>query len=297
MSSSYCSSRTHRGLNTFHRELFVDILSSFLTSAKFTRHEYEEYVKPLIEAEVEVASSDPTTRAIELAHNLAFRSGLGSPLFAPAHNSTTVEDVKSFASSVFTKENIAVLGTGIEHSKLAQLSEKAFNLQASTASTPPASKYYGGESRLESSTGPQTVFIGFGASGGPSADLAALWAYLSPEPSVKWSEGLSSIAASIPKDSSVQSLYLPYSDGTLLGLLVQGATAASVKEAGKASVQALKSVASGLKEDELKRAVSKAKFNAAQAADKKEGLIYALGTKVECILVSLPVIYTCIRRF
>ena len=92
----------HRGLNTFHRELFVDILSSFLTSAKFTRHEYEEYVKPLIEAEVEVASSDPTTRAIELAHNLAFRSGLGSPLFAPAHNSTTVEDVKSFASSVFS---------------------------------------------------------------------------------------------------------------------------------------------------------------------------------------------------
>ena len=255
-------------------------------------------MKPLIEAEVGVASSDPTTRAIELAHNLAFRSGLGSPLFAPAHSSITVEDIKSFASSVFTKENIAVLGTGIEHSKLVQLSEKSFNLPASTASTAPASKYYGGESRIESSSGPQTVFVGFGASGSPSADLAALSAYLSPEPSVKWSEGLSSIAASIPKDSSVRSLYLPYSDGTLLGLLVQGATAASVKEAGKASVQALQSVASGLKEDELKRAVSKAKFNAAQVADRKEGLIYALGTKVEgCILLSLSVIHARIRRF
>lgn len=285
------------GPNTIRRELFVDVLASFLTSAKFTRHEYEEYVKPLIEAEVEAASSDPTTRAIELAHNLAFRSGLGSPLFAPAHNSITAEDVKSFASSAFTKENIAVLGTGIDHSKLAQLSEKSFNLKASTTPTPAASKYYGGESRIEHSSGPQTVFVGFGTSGRPSADLAALWAHLCPEPSVKWSEGLSSIAASIPKDASVQSLYLPYSDGTLLGLLVQGATAASVKEAGKASVQALRSVASGLKDDELKRAVSKAKFNAAQAADRKEGLIYALGTKVGCILFSLPVIYACIRRF
>ncbi len=263
-----------------HRELFVDILSSFVTSAKFTRHEYEEYVKHSIETEAEAANSDSTTRAIELAHNLAFRSGLGSSLFAPAHNSITAEDVKSFASSVFTKDNIAVLGTGIEHSRLAKLSEKYFNLQASATSTVPASKYYGGESRVESSSGPQTLFIGFGTSGTPPADLAALWAHLSPEPSIKWSDGLSPMA-SIPKDSSVEALYLPYSDGTLLGLLVQGATAASVREAGKAAVQALKGAASGLKEDELKRAVAKAKFNAAQAADRKDGLVHALGAKVD----------------
>ncbi|KAF8339277.1 peptidase family M16-domain-containing protein [Amanita rubescens] len=223
-------------------ELFVDILSSFVTSAKFTRHEYEEYVKHSIETEAEAANSDPTTRAIELAHNLAFRSGLGSSL-------------------------------------LAKLSKEYFNLQASATSTVPASKYYGGESRVESSSGPQTLFIGFGTSDTPPADLAVLSAHLSPEPSIKWSDGLSPMA-SIPKDSSVQSLYLPYSDGTLLGLLVQGTTATSVKEAGKAAVQALKSAASGLKEDELKRAVAKAKFNAAQAADRKDGLVHALGVKV-----------------
>ncbi|KAK2460437.1 hypothetical protein APHAL10511_007602 [Amanita phalloides] len=260
-------------------ELFVDILSSFLTSAKFTRHEYSEYVQPVIEAEVEAANSDPTTRALELAHAIAFRSGLGSPLFAPAHNSITVEDVKAFASSVFTKDNILVLGTGIDQLRLAKLAEK-FNLQASAASTSPASKYYGGEGCVENSTGPQTIFIGFGTAGGPSADLAALSAHLSPEASVKWSEGVSAIAASVPKDSLVQSIYLPYSDATLFGLLVQGSTAASVRDAGKVVVQALKSAASGIKEDELKRAVTKAKFNAAQVIDTKHGLTSTLGTKI-----------------
>jgi len=53
-----------------------------------------------------------------------------------------------------------------------------------------------------------------------------------------------------------------------------------VKEAGKVSVQALKSAASGIKEEDLKRAVAKAKFSAAQAVDTKHGFVTALGNKV-----------------
>ncbi|KAF8624075.1 hypothetical protein AX15_006083 [Amanita polypyramis BW_CC] len=261
-------------------DLFVDILTSFLTSPKFVRHEYQEYVQPIIEGEVEAANSDPTTRALEVAHALAFRSGLGASLFAPAHHTITVDDIKSYATSAFTKGNVAVVGTGIDQSTLSRLAEKSLNLKASTSSTPLASKYYGGESRVESFTGPQTVFVGFGTTGAPSADLAALSAHLSPEPSVKWSEGLSAIATSVPKDSSVRSIYLPYSDATLFGLLVQGTSTASVKEAGKVAVQALKSAASGIKDDDFKRAIAKARFNAAQAVDGKRGLISALGAKL-----------------
>ena len=280
-----------------HRTFFVDVLSSFITSAKFTRHEFDEYVAPLVAADTEAATSDPATHAIDTAHALAFRSGLGSSLFAPAHNSITAADIKSFASASFTKGNIAVVGTGIDQSTLNKLVEQSFtSTKDSSVVSAPASKYFGGETRLKGHGGPQTVFIGFGSTGADSTDLAALAAHLSPSPSVKWSKGLSPLS-SLPEGTSVQTVYLPYSDATLFGLLVQGSTPASVKEAGKLAVSALKAAAQSIKEEELKSAISKAKFAAVNAADSREGIVAVLSTKVRffCLFIfrtrSVTVLY------
>lgn len=263
-----------------HRPFFVDVLSSFITSAKFTRHEFDEYVAPQVAAETELATSDPATHAIDIAHALAFRSGLGSSLFAPAHNSITAADIKAFASASFTKGNIAVVGTGIDQSTLSKLVEQAFaSAQASSDASAPASKYFGGETRLTGHGGPETVFIGFGSTDANTAELAALAAHLSPSPSVKWSKGLSPLS-SLPEGTSVQVVHLPYSDATLFGLLVQGSTPASVKEAGKIAVSALKTAAQGIKEEELKSAISKAKFAAANVTESREGIVATLGSKV-----------------
>jgi ubiquinol-cytochrome c reductase core subunit 2 len=259
---------------------FVDVLSSFITSAKFTRHEFNEYVAPLLAADTASAISDPATHAIDTAHALAFRSGLGLSLFAPAHNSITSTDIKSFADASFTKGNIAVVGTGINQSTLNKLVEQSFtSTNTSTDVSTPASKYFGGETRLTGHGGPQTVFIGFGTTDTGSADLAALAAYLSPSPSVKWSKGLSPLS-SLPEGTSVQTVYLPYSDATLFGLLVQGSTPASVKEAGKLAVSALKAAAQGIKEEELKSAISKAKFTVANATDSREGIVALLSSSI-----------------
>jgi len=261
-------------------EYFVDVLASFIASARYTRHEFTEYVLPVVEAESTAASADPATKALEVAHTLAFRSGLGSSLFASSHPSFTSEDIKTFAASAFSSGNIAVLGTGIDQATLSKLVEKSLGKLGSTepAAAAPSSKYYGGETRLESTDGPQTVFIGFGTSGAPSADLAALAAHISPEPAVKWSQGTSSLAAAIPAGTSVKSVYLPYSDATLFGLLIQGKTGADVKEAGKAAVAALKA---GVKDAaEVKKAVAKAKFNVASSFETSEGLVALLGSKV-----------------
>lgn len=261
----------------------MDVLSSFISSARYTRHEFTEYVLPVVESETLAASADPATKAIEVAHTLAFRSGLGSSLFASSHPSFTAEDIKSFATSAFSSGNIAVLGTGIDQATLTKLVEKSLGKLESAASTPAAeakSTYYGGETRIDSSHGPQTVFIGFGTAGVPSSDLAALAAHISPQPAVKWSQGTSSIAAASPPNSLVQTVYLPYSDATLFGLLVQGATPADVKEAGKAAVAALKA---GIKEADVKKAIAKAKFSVASSLESREGLISVLGSKVcEC---------------
>jgi ubiquinol-cytochrome c reductase core subunit 2 len=240
-------------------------------------------VLPVIEAETLAASSDPATRALEIAHALAFRSGLGSSIFAPAHGSITAEDVKSFAESAFSKHNIAVLGTGIQQSTLSSLVEKSLGASSSsTESTTSPSKYFGGESRIESHTGLQTVFIGFGAAGAPTPEYATLAAHLSPQPSVKWCQGLSPISDKLPVGTSVHTVHFPYSDATLVGLLIQGTTAEGVKEAGKAAVKALKdsTATGGIKADELKKAIAKAKFTAASAVDSREGLVSTLGPRV-----------------
>jgi len=265
-------------------EFFVSVLSSFVTSAKFTRHEFEEYVTPVVDSEIHSLLTNPGANAIELAHGLAFRSGLGSSLFASPYHSINVGDIASFASSVFTKGNIAVIGTGIDQSTLTKLLQSSSLASASSSAAPSTtpSAYFGGETRLEAHGGPETVFISFGSTGAPSPELAVLAAHLSPAPSVKWSQGTSPLSAVIPAGTTVQPVHLPYSDASLFGLLVQGESTKHVKEAASAAVKALKDSAAsgGVKAEELKKAVAKAKFEAASAVDRRDGLIGVLGTKL-----------------
>lgn len=264
-------------------EFFVDVLTSFATSGKFTRHEFEEYVEPTVKGDAEAAHANPAVQAVDLAHALAFRNGLGSSLFVPSSSHITHEDVKAYAATAFAKGNFAVLGSGISQETLTKLVEKSFG-SSSTGSAPQAksSKYFGGETRLDGHSGLETVFIGFGVAGAPSGDLAVLNAHLSTTPSVKWSKGLSPIAATIPAGASVQTVYLPYSDASLFGFLVQAETAEAVTQASQAAIKALKEATSGkgIAEEALKAAVAKAKFTAANAVEGREGLFTTLGGKV-----------------
>ncbi|KAF9074351.1 Metalloenzyme, LuxS/M16 peptidase-like protein [Rhodocollybia butyracea] len=262
-------------------QYFIDVLSSFVTTGRFTRHEFNEYVVPVVEAEIEAANFNPGLRAVEAAHAMAFHNGLGSSLLAVPHSSITHEDIKNFAQSAFTRENIAVLGTGIDQATLSSLVEKSLSkISTSSQLASSPSSYYGGETRLQAHGGPQTIFVGFGATGVPTSELAALAAYLSPTPSIKWSQGTSPISTAIPEGTSVEVVYLPYTDASLFGFLVQGSNGSAIKEASKAAIQALKSASSGLKGDDLKKAVAKAKFAAASAVDSREGLVSMLGSKV-----------------
>ena len=261
-----------------YREYFVDVLTSFITGARFARHELNELVLPVVEADSVAASSDPATKALEVAHTIAFRHGLGAPLFATQHPSFTVEDIKTFAASAFSSGNIAVLGTGIDQARLSKLVEKSLGqIPSSSSAATSSTKYYGGETRVESTNPLQTVFIGFGAAGAPSNDLAALASHIAPEPHVKWSKGISPISEATPTGTTVQTVYLPYSDATLLGVLIQGENTADVKIAAQAAVKALKSQ---VNETDAKKAIAKAKFRAASEADSRDGIVSLLGNKV-----------------
>ncbi|KAF5349067.1 hypothetical protein D9757_012200 [Collybiopsis confluens] len=279
-------------------QYFVDVLSSILLTTRFARHEYNEYVLPTTHGEISSStpSANPSFQAIEIAHALAFHNGLGSSIIAPPHfeHHVSHEDVRDFAKSIFgNRENLAVLGTGIDQGKLVGLVEKALSGLGGSApassSSSTSSKYFGGETRVQADSahghgGPQTVFIGFGTAGSPPpASLSVLSSYLSPTPSLKWTSGTSPIASALASSgvpASVKVVYLPYSDAALFGFLVQGANGEAVAKAGKIAVDALKSVSSGLKGDEWKKAVAKAKFAAASTLEGREGLVQILGGKV-----------------
>ncbi|KAF7308631.1 Peptidase-M16 domain-containing protein [Mycena chlorophos] len=255
-------------------QFFVDVLSSVISSTKYTRHEYEELVLPAMESEIAALLADPGAHAVELAHALAFRSGLGASLFAGPHTPITAHDVQEYAATAFAKGNVAILGTGISESALSSLAAAVSSAAAPASST---SAYFGGETRVETHGGPQTVFIGFGTAGAPSSELAALAAYLDPNPSVKWARSESPLLQG--GNTTAKVVYLPYSDAALVGVLVQGSTTEAVRAASKSAVAALKGSTS-LKAEDLKTAVAKAKFRLANAADSREGLVDILGSKV-----------------
>lgn len=259
------------------RSLFVDVLSSVLTSSQFLPHELNEAVVPNATAETTTALSDPATHALELAHAIAFRSsGLGSSLFAAHPSSKSLDAVKALAASAFTKNNVAVIGTGIDTTKLSKLVEKHLaGLPAGgSALSGGSSQYFGGETRVSAHGSGSAVFVGFGAPGA-SPELAVLQAYLDTTPAVKWTAGSSPLAG-----INATPVYIPYSDAALFGVLVKGATAAETSAAAKAAADALKKVASGLTKEEASKAVARAKFAAAAAVEGRAGLVAALAPQV-----------------
>jgi ubiquinol-cytochrome c reductase core subunit 2 len=267
----------------WYRAYFVDILSSVLNSTRFTPHEFHESVLPSVQAETVEATHNPAVTALDIAHALAFRKGLGSSLFASAAGpSINSEDVKTFASSAFSKSNISVIGTGVDASTLGKLVEKSLSsLPSGSAAATSSAKYYGGESRaLLETHGVQTIFIGYGATGPVTPELSVLAAHLSATPAVKWSESEPPAFPNLPKDATVQTVLLPYTDATLFGFLVQGPTAETVTEAGKAVVAGVKASSGPLKGESLKRAVAKAKFNAATALDTRQGFLDAVSLQL-----------------
>ncbi|KAF8741724.1 LuxS MPP-like metallohydrolase, partial [Rhizoctonia solani] len=250
---------------------FVDLLSSVVTSTQFLPHEFAEDVVPHSIAETTAALANPSAQALELAHTIAFRStGLGASLFAQHPSKNDLEALKEFAKSAFTKSNVAVIGTGIDSSKLSELVSKHLGgLPSSTGAGTKgsSSQYFGGETRVGSQGG-NAVFIGFGAPAG-SPELSALQAHLDGAPSVKWSTGSSPLAG-----TGAVPVYIPYSDAALFGVLVSGNNVAADT---KTAVAALKK---GLSKEEATKAVSKAKFKAASALEAREGLVAAVAPQV-----------------
>lgn len=279
------------------RDHFLALFSDVLSSSKYTPHEYSELVLPTIQSDSLSAAADPSTLAFDLAHHLAFRKGLGNSLFASPHSPVSSEQVKAFASQAFSKSNIAVLGSGISTEKLSSAVTKAFgsgSAGASSSLSSPASKYFGGEQRVAldthaPSSAQPTMIIAYGSASAVTPEISVLQHVLGGSSSVKWSPGASPISLAAEKipGSSAKAFVLPYTDAALFGVVVTAPTSEGVKSLAMEIGALIKAAGKEVKEDALKRAVAKAKFEVAAATESKEGIVAVAGPQVSMIVAQL----------
>ena len=136
-----------------------------------------------------------------------------------------------------------------------------------------AMAYHGSSTRVASPHGPQAVFIGFGGTTTTSVPaLHVLTAHLNPALALKWACSAAPVAFAIPAGIKPRSMLLPYSDATLIGVVLEGKDSAALKEGAKAVVGAVKDAAVGkVGKEEVTRAVAMAKFQLAVGIDAGRG--------------------------
>ena len=228
-------------------------------------------MKPAIQAEVNAAQHNPLIQAIDTAHTIAFRRGLGNSLFSASENPVDLQDVKKFASKVYSADNVAFLSTG-QSDVSSTLSSYFSGLSTTGQVSSDKSQYFGGEQRFNLSHDGHahpTAFIAWGTTQ-PSAAHTVLAQFLGGQSNVKWSRGTSPLSAI--EEGDVKALNFEYSDANLFGFTVESNTDQNVKSASQKAVAALKDVAEkGIQSDKLSSAIAKSKFNYTLYADSAQG--------------------------
>ncbi|GAA6000227.1 hypothetical protein JCM10207_007915 [Rhodosporidiobolus poonsookiae] len=264
-------------------DYFAEALGAAITEAKFPLHEYNEEVVPQVQAEYEQAIHNSPVYALDLAHQLAFRKGLGNSLFASPHTAVDHSTAVSFAKASFAPSNLAVFGSNVEAGKLQSLVSQFFTSgsTASSSISTPASQYFGGEVRVPSvgHAALDQLLIAFQGAASTEVEWAVLRYLLGGEVAVKWGASATPLAKLKSATSTAQAFNLGYSDAGLFGIAVQ-AKSADVSDVAQKAIAALKEVANGASDEAVKQAVAKAKFAAASALETREGQVAAVGEAV-----------------
>lgn len=133
---------------------FVETMGNVLYKTSFRPHELVESVIPAANYDLARAKNDPIWRANDLLFQVCYKNdGLGRPILYDGVEDVTLEDIKSFADKVYTRENLDIMGTGINENDLKRfISDSLINtLPAGKSLKPPTPpKPFIGETRLRS---------------------------------------------------------------------------------------------------------------------------------------------------
>lgn len=100
-------------------------------------------------------------RAVDLLHRAAFRTELGNSVFCAKHHVGKIspECLQHFTAKNFTANRGAVVGVGIDHQFLVGYAKNLY-LEENTAEIGAASKFFGGELRVDKAGEVASVAVG-----------------------------------------------------------------------------------------------------------------------------------------
>jgi len=141
-------------------DVAVDYLTDIVSNQMFKPWELHDCLPRL---KLEVESIAPETRAVELLHSAAFRSGLGNSLFCSGHSigSHGTPQLQQFVSKHFTTGRTVLVGVGVQHAALTKYAD-LLNLEEGAGPSSVASKFNAGEERRE--TGGNLAYVALAAS-------------------------------------------------------------------------------------------------------------------------------------
>ncbi|TGZ85709.1 LuxS/MPP-like metallohydrolase [Ascodesmis nigricans] len=261
---------------------YTEAIADVLTKTRYRPYEFAEEVAPVLARDIKAFEHSPVQIALENAHNIAFHNGLGNRLLAQSHkflhdNSEKCEIIPGYAKQVYQKGNIAVIASGAPSAELEKWTKEHFadvpvgKGDISSAKT----KYFGGENRFYTDSGNALVIAFPGSQGGPKAkaEFQILAYLLSGESATKWNAGTSLLAQAVGQHIGLKAVarHTAYSDAGLLTITIEGPreTLGKGAEAVVATLNKLNTV----KEEDVKRAIARAKFDVLSAAeDRSVGL-------------------------
>ncbi|EQL00503.1 hypothetical protein G6O67_002752 [Ophiocordyceps sinensis] len=269
---------------------FAELLAEVVSMTKYTTHEFHEDIERVLPLKQAALRDNVSALALDNAHAVAFHTGLGAPIYpslsTPHQKYLNEEFIASYADVVYSKSNIAVVADGAPSDKLLKWVGQFFkdvppSSQSGQSLIIEASKYHGGEQRIEHAGGNSMVIAFPGSdSNGSKPEMAVLASLLGGKPTVKWAPGfslLSKASAGLAGFSATTS-NISYSDAGLLAVQLSG-PASSVRRVAEETVKALKSIADGsVGKETVAKAIVNAKFNALEKAQLRGASMLLAGS-------------------
>jgi predicted Zn-dependent peptidase len=258
----------------------------------------QHYQIPKVEAGValdrEIASSDVDSQLWEQAFSAAYRTGLGNSPLSNKINHAPIESVNTFLMTAMKRSGHVVAASGLGRLELSEPLKHIF-----TATVPKlqlvegASKYFGGERRVEyndGDDGKNHVLIAFGTSGAhnksESHAVRIMAALIGSGQTVQHGRGqshLDGIRELLAKNReiSIAAHVRQYSDGGLMGIKISAPVEFEMKPVLESICKELNAIGTGrFATGALSGAKSRAAYEAIAELDTRLGQATALATNV-----------------
>jgi len=233
----------------------------------------------------DLARVTPQVRAVDLLHRAAFRSGLGNSIFCAKHHLGKIssETLQHYLTTNYKTNRAAVVGVGVDHQLLVGYAK---NLGIGSGSgSESASKYYGGELRVDKAGNYAHVAVGTQGAGWANPKEALAFAVLQQVagtgPVTKRGNtngALGKLVASAlgEKPFGFTALNASYSDDGLFGFVLS----ADGRDIGKAIETAVKALKQGsVSNSDVTKAKEQLKLVYLSEYDTDSGILADIGAQ------------------